>query len=424
MSDLDTSKRAIGSGRINHQYVSFLLILAFYYLSYRYPLQINSADTSPTYRDTPFVFAITKYVLVSILLLYYFMRASISLSLAKNKLSEAIGLVVILYLFTHAFLGSILSKNVYLLEAGIFFVVILPIYVFKFSGISMSKLSKYVTCFIYLSIAFELLQVILFYSFGRLPALAYKDSLLVRFGSIWDDPNGFSFVITFLIAFVVYGRCRFVRKVVLILILFSMLLITQSFTGIAAAVGAFMAGSWILVLFEKNKKTLKYITYSTLFGIICVASIFYLINTDLFAEMLFLKSDSISEHLNVIRVLENAGPLQLFGLSPYGLYGESGYVNILLNFGFIYLLLYMSIGVITVIRIVKAINKHKNKPGIEIFYGMLYFVIAFYIGMLNLPLETVFPLNLLVVVFYILAYVGAKASKLESNEHLCLTNEG
>ena len=424
MSVLDTRRSAIGSGRVNRQYVSFLLILAFYYLSYRYPFQINSTGTSPTYQDTPFVLAITKYVLVLILLLYYFMRASISQDLVKNNLSEAIGFVVVLYLFAHAFLGAILSKNVYLLEAGLFFVVILPIYVFRFSGISMSKLSKYVAYFIYLSIVFELLQIILFYSFGRLPALAYKDSLLVRFGSIWDDPNGFSFVITFLLAFVVYSGYRYVKKVVLILILFSMLLITQSFTGIAATVGAFVAGNWILIFFEKNKKTLKYITYSTLFGIICVASIFYLINTDLFAGIMFLKSDSISEHLSVIQVLENAGPLQLLGLSPYGLYGESGYINILLNFGFIYLLLYLSIGVITVIRIVKAINKHKNKPGTEIFYGMLYFVIAFYIGMLNLPLETVFPLNLLLVVFYVLAYVGAKASKLESNEHLCLTNDG
>jgi len=423
MSERDTRKITTGSGRINHQYVSLLLLLAFYYLTYRYPLQINSADTSPTYRDTPFVFAITKYMLVMIVLFYYFMRASISLNLAKNKLSEAIGLVVVLYLFAHAFLGSILSKNEYLLEAGIFFVAILPIYVFEFRDISFSKLSRYVTYFIYVSIAFELVQIILFVSFGRLPALAYKDSLLVRFGSIWDDPNGYSFIISFLLAFVVYSKYSSFKKAILIITLSSMLLMTQSFTGVAAAIGAFLIGSWILILFEKNIKILKYVTYSMLFGILCTAGILYLISTDLFEGILLLKADSISEHISMIQVLEHAGLSEWFGLSPHGLYGESGYVNILLNFGVVYLLLYVSIGVITVVRIVKAINKHKDKPGTEIFYGMLYFVIAFYIGMVNLPLETVFPLNLLLVVFYIIAFVGARAPKLESSEHLYLTNE-
>ena len=40
-----------------------LLVIAFYYLGYRYPLRINSSTTSPTYSDTPGWLQVGKYLL-------------------------------------------------------------------------------------------------------------------------------------------------------------------------------------------------------------------------------------------------------------------------------------------------------------------------------------------------------------------------
>lgn len=60
-------------------YVCAALILFLYYYIYRYVLQYNSDDTSPTYSNTPVLFQLAKY-LILILLLAAFLCLSYCIS--------------------------------------------------------------------------------------------------------------------------------------------------------------------------------------------------------------------------------------------------------------------------------------------------------------------------------------------------------
>jgi len=406
MNKLDTTQNTTSTSGISHRYITFLLMLSFYYLAYRYPFRMNSSGTSPTYQDTPFILSMLKYVFFLIILVYYFIKGFISFSLVKFKLSHAIEFIIVLYLFIFPFIGSVLLQRVFLLETGIFFLAIIPVYIFKFKDISIEKLNRYIMFFIYLSVISELIQVVLFVSFDRLPALAYKDSIMVRFGSIWDDPNGFAFMLIFSIVFIVYKKLKVPKKCMLVLLLFIMLLLTQSFTGIGTAIGSFIITSWIVVFFVKDKNKSKIYFYPIIITLTSIALVYYVVNTEFFEQLMFLKAESISEHISIINILQRADILQLLGLAPYGLYGESGYINMLLNYGVLYVLLFLYIGILTVIRIVKQITDSNKHEDIAIYYGMLSFIIAFYIGMINLPIDTVFPLNLILVICILISYMG------------------
>jgi len=398
------------TGKINHQYISVLILVALYYLSYRYPFQINSSGTSATYHDTPLWLAAAKYVVFLATVAFYSLRASLSLDLSRPALPDAVGMMVVIYLFAHAMLATLFSRDPYLFETGIFFAAVIPVYVFRFRGVSFNKLSRAVMIFIYLSAAFELIQLILFSLFDRLPALGWENSPLTRFGSIWDDPNGFAFALIFLIGFVAHKRLTAIKKGILTVALIVMLILTQSFTGIAAGIGALFITGCIRMLYERDINISRSIVRLTCLGCVLTVSAIALINTDLFRDLLYLKSSSISDHISAIQSLGQMGILQFLGLGPVGCPGESGYINMFLNFGLLYLLAYIYVGVVTVRRLIRIINQFKvtGASGIELVYGMLYFLVAFYIGMLNLPLDTVFPLNLLIVIFYILAAFGSK----------------
>lgn len=49
-------------------YVCAALILFLYYYIYRYVLQYNSDDTSPTYSNTPVLFQLAKYLILVLLM--------------------------------------------------------------------------------------------------------------------------------------------------------------------------------------------------------------------------------------------------------------------------------------------------------------------------------------------------------------------
>ena len=53
--------------------IGFALNLFLFYYIYRYALQMNSSDTSPTYSDTTFFWKVAKYLLLlAILVLCFF----------------------------------------------------------------------------------------------------------------------------------------------------------------------------------------------------------------------------------------------------------------------------------------------------------------------------------------------------------------
>lgn len=56
------------------RYVLAALVLFLYYYIYRYVLQYNDDETSPTYSDTPFLFQAAKYLLLLLLLCAFFVH--------------------------------------------------------------------------------------------------------------------------------------------------------------------------------------------------------------------------------------------------------------------------------------------------------------------------------------------------------------
>lgn len=384
-----------------------LLFLAFYYLSYRYPLQYNSSTTSPTYSDTPILFQIAKYgVFLGIMYFFFllFMAQKTPIIFSKKCLIE---FSFIVYLVFYAIFMSAVTKNNYLFQTGLFISVVLLYHLFPFSSLQYSKIVKFVRLFINLAIVFEIYQLINYMAFDRLPALGYYNSYTVRFGSIWDDPNSFALLIPFMIAFISTGTYGRFQKIILISLLLIMLLLTQSLTGLFSVIVSFPIGIIILFLFDNRKKYLKSLLNVSLFyGFIVFLLWVFMDQLNILKTLFTEKQTSINSHLSGFDYLSSVGVRAYLGfnLSPLGKYAESGYVNLMLNFGIVFLIIYILIGLFTIIRLAIFIKNNYEKTNIHLFYAVFYFVLSFYIGMINLPIDTVFPLNLLLAVCIVLSY--------------------
>lgn len=394
----------------------WLILLSFYYLSYRYPLQINDSNTSPIYRDTPFILQIGKYAIfagliyVFVLFLLKFKSPS---QLKKRYLSE---LSMSLYLFIMSILYYLFTGNDYLLQTGLFFILLLLYYFFPFEQLNYKSLTKVIKVFVYIAIIFEIYQVLNYQFFNRLPALGYYGSISVRFGSVWDDPNSFAMIIPFLFSFVLYGKDKLIVKIILCLLLIFSLVSTQSLTGVATFICAFPIGFLILLFIEKSKRrVLTLVNIGVVLFVSMLVIYVFIIPSDFFKEFMNLKQDSISDHFVGLSYLKDAQFAHLLGFNsnPQGKYAETGYFNLLLNFGILFAIFYVIMGVKTIIRLGYFIKNNRDKKYISIFYAAFFFVIAFFIGLTNLPLEAIFPLNIILVLCYLLSY----SADLEEVDH-------
>lgn len=373
-----------------------LLLLAFYYLSYRYPLQMNSSTTSPTYRDTPFIYQAGKYGIFFLILIFFGCWGLFRGRFQKITWFNAIEFIFYLYLMTISAFGTILTKDFDLLQTGIFYSALLLLFIFPFS-LRIQPVYRTITIFLVVSIIIEAVQILLFLSLDRLPALAYRNTIFVRFGSIWDDPNGFALMISFFIPWVVFIKRRLPVKLLLAFGLLLMLILTQSFTGLAAVFVCLWVGIWLLAVVKTVPVRIPiYVTIA--YGILFCLFFAIVVPSQIYQFFMIHKAQSIKDHLSIFWYLKNIQVDRILGLNPAGMYGESGYINIMLNFGILFLVIYLLIGIIAVRRLLWMIRYFYGKSGVGLFYGAFFFLIAFYLGMLNLPLDTIFPLNLIQVI--------------------------
>lgn len=402
------AKFNVNSKNLPTLFIAGLLLMGLYYLSYRYPFQINSSTTSPTYKDTPVILQGLKYVLFGGWV-YLFAILLTKLRPRNFYKKELLLLTITLILTVPPIISFVFTKNAFLFQTGIFFIALLCYLFIEKKEIDTNKISKYLSVFIIIAVLAESVQLLLFYSTGRLPALAYKDSISVRFGSIWDDPNGFAMFISFLLPFALVKSGKLFPRIVWTVIFLFMLIITQSLTGIASTLTSLFIGIGLLYFVTSSRKTLKKFI---------LLSIFYLIGVWIFVKVilpsptiqlfLYLKSGSIEGHLNIFDYFNHVGILEYFGLNPFGMYGESGYVNIMLNFGLLYLVAFLILGIMTVFLLLNKIKKHKYQKGVEVYYGALFYVISYYVAMSNLPIDTVFPLNLFLVICIMISISNPK----------------
>lgn len=388
-------------------FVLSMLFLSFYYLSYRYPLQMNSSDTSQTYSDTTFVFQFGKYAIFAgllFILILFLLKLRPQVAIKKKTMLE---LFIAIFLFVMPMAQFVLSLNDWVLQTGLFFILLVLFYMFPFKRIDYKRVSRAIMIFVVIAIIVEVYQLANFYINGRLPALGWAGTISVRFGSIWDDPNAFALFLPFLMPFVWKSELRFSFKVIIQAALVATLIFTQSLTGIAALIVSIVFGVFFMFFIDKKRSHFKtFLLFAVVSCVMFAGFKMYVQPSEFYETYMELKEGSIEGHKVGFLSLDDADAAHFLGFNPqpHGKYAETGYINLLLNFGIFYTAGFLILGLTTIWRLAVFIKNNQGKKYIEIFYGAYFFVIAFYAALANLPVEVIFPLNLLLVVCIMISY--------------------
>lgn len=375
-----------------------LLLISFYYLSYRYPFQINSSTSSPTYADTPTWLQLGKYALIAAVLALAAIVNAVR-GARRETISEA---PFVLTRLSFALLaGYTITKGIVLgstdmlvlgsgLAAG-----------FILSGLSLKwridagRLTRVVAVFALLAIIMEAIQVFLFLSQGRLPALAYKNSISVRFGSLLDDPNGFALLVALALPVVfVAWKSRPVWRIVLCLALLVSLVLTQSFTGIAAVVLALLAGSFAL----NWRRPLVMAGFLILVPPVVLGVWDYVTGSAVVQSVWLTKTGSVNDHASSLDALGAMGVADVLGFGIPTAAIESSYVSMISSVGLPFTVMYIILGLFGVTRLHKTIKSTQKGREIALHYGAYFYLIAYLIGSINMQFSQVFPVDLLYIV--------------------------
>lgn len=375
-----------------------MLLVGTYYSSYRYPFQIGATTTSPTYRDTPAWLSLGKYLLilafVSALVLY---RSA----MAKAFRVFRPGIFVIYsYLFVAACALGAAVKDFSLIESGFFYSIPIALHLYHGHGLKYATLNRFLNWLVIISILSNVVQIMLFFLFGRLPALAFKGTILVRFGSFLDDPNGFGLVVALLWGFswIYYAGWR---RVVIVTLLFVSLILTQSLTaifGVFAAVAVYFA----IRIAQSRSAMEKCVLVGVPVFLILILFGWYFFDFSVIIDAAFsfylLKKRSILAHASVLSNFNELETYQMLGLAPQGMLGESGYINLLGNFGPMYVLAHVVIGLYAALKYFDVLrNGNSSRASLAFSSGAFCFVFTVLICSTNLPMEQVFPINFLYV---------------------------
>lgn len=355
--------------------VCFLVI----YLSYRYPFQINSSTTSPTYSDTPLFLQLGKYFIAIIGCLFAL--------LFKAAIFKGVSLKWFLLLFAYSFFHVIkfsLSQNVEFLES-VFWPIISLCMVALLDSIDHVRVYKFIKWLFAYSLIFQIVQIFLFFGYGRLPALAYEDSFSVRFGSFLDDPNGFAVLCFLFIGFFYSNNNKFVR-IAGCLLSAIMIFGTQSLTLIFVF---FVLFFWVFVrsFYRGNIVSLITLLFFS-FGIAYFSWSFW----EVFLVLLEGKQGSIANHspAEIINDLSNDVAALFFGFWNY-VFTESWPIQLVANYGLIAFVIYFGFMVFVVAYCY--LHRKKIQGDRCVYNSLLCFMFAFVVASLNLPTPMMFPIN-------------------------------
>jgi hypothetical protein len=369
-----------------------ILLVCLYYPIYRYPLQIGDEIVSAGYRDTPLLLQIGKYALIGALTALLLC----CVLLRKVRLPNLPVLACILYVGLIPLLFLPVTANPPTIESGVFW---LSGAVLLLHPIDAGFAVRALRLFAWFALAFVAMQITLFLTMGRLPAVSIDDSIAVRFGGPWDDPNGFAVTLALLIPLGYMTQRGFARFAFTGCALLA-LLATQSLTGLSAFIGAMMLGSFALMMLDVMRARLTTILVLMplgAFGLLAAFAVLqHALNSGLIDAYLALKSGSIEGHLSGIDVLRSASLINFAGVEPLNRWGEMGYVNWLVNFGAPYSLVHLGLLALTA---VSAALRARNSQGDEraLAASTLIFLLAYMLALGNLPLDCVFPVNMLAI---------------------------
>ncbi len=386
----------------------FGIFIALFYLSYRYAFQINSSTTSPTYSDTPIILSLGKYIFLSIIfalpIIYFITSKKMSTNVGfirKYDSIQVLSIIVTFALFSLGITIGLLASNIYAVES-IFFLgsIFAFLFFYDFANKYFFILKKYLLHIVFIFIFIDLFQIFLFFYIGRLPALAYENSISVRFGSVFDDSNGFAVFLALFSFAPDLLKNKFNRNILRILI-FLCLIATQSLTGISSFIVAYILVLLLrFLLFRKRNDLIFMQVLFFLFGIFIMVIWLYLFEyIQLFIE---LKSLSAEQHINVFSMLNQITGKTLLVGGSQGMVGESGYLNLLFNFGALFVFLQILLLLLSFLAALRLFYHFKgNNIATSVLSSLLTFILSYSIAMINLPLEGVFPVNML---YYLILY--------------------
>lgn len=393
--------KAEKSNNLTFLIAAAMAVFLFYY-SYRYVFRYNSEVTSPTYSSTPLSFQIVKYILMAGL------SINIFICIRRYKINGKFNLplVLIFLILLQGFYGFLTtySSNSLILICCAMPTFLVMLVKGRISCTIIEKVCKIFLCF---TILYELLQIALFWSFGRLPALGYDSGYItdVRFGGPWDDPNGFALMLSFLIPYVFCKYKRF-EKFLIGSLLLVFLILTWSLTGIAAFLGACVVYFLINLFFRRDLSSVKKITI-VLASIIFLLLIFAIVNS-LFSEQLkvFLerKMGSIEGHMESWD-FKDIGLGTLWGIEPIIKNAESSIAALLYQGGVIHVVLFYSLCILAVFKAFKNIRTaEKNGINTSMYKGIFFYQVAFLFGSLNLPYVYMFANMGVFMIFLLLSF--------------------
>jgi hypothetical protein len=373
------------------------VVLCTGYQSYRYPLQINSTGTSPTYSDTPFFLQAGKFALVLPLLglaVVYALQKAGTLRQWWMTLSA-------LFLSSYALLKILGDGDSRYIDLA-FWLIFALVLAWGVDEIKVSALDQFLRYLLCYALGSTLIEVALFFAFGRLPALAFGGTFSIRFGGFLDDPNGFS-AILFLLMGWSHSRYKGWTRFFIMAGIIASLILTQCWTAFAFL--ALVVFLWGAVRISSRPGTALLTLGLSALLVVAVVRSMPETPAQILDDLLTAKQGSIEGHLFPWAQWFSRWPQwAVLGDWTYNPY-ESWWAGALVNFGAPWLFVCLVFTAGLVISLQQALSKaaREAKP---LFLGLFLFGSYFTFGCLNLPFFIIFPINFLFFLFSFLAAFG------------------
>ena len=376
------------------------LVVATLYSSYRYPLQINFSGTSPTYIDTPPILQISKYVIIiAAALLSIF-------SSTRNHITQKRFLFIIAYasIVAYPFIPFMYDGDFRHLQFPIVSLCALLISV-AVPDVELESLTRFMKGLLFISISANAIQILLFLTIGRLPALAYENTIFIRFGGFLDDPNGFAAILFLLYGFLYHAKKTITNVICTASVILSIIL-TQSLT----AISFYIFISLTLRLLRNPKATLALIVIA----LIALTAYVYFsdaIIQDTYTTFFSSKMESIEGHISWINLRNDFGILTtIIGAFDYRP-SESWWIGSVNNYGLFWVSALFGLNAMYIFRL-RALLRHNLQPDkVRAIFAIFIFSIYVLFGSFNFPFYQIFPINFILMTFICLVMLG----KIRSN---------
>ena len=371
-----------------------LFVITVFYVSYRYPMQVNEEMPGSGYADTPVWLQTGKYVLVLMVLGFTGLMRLMTRG-TNTVVDRMYFLLFYVFLFGSAVLTAVVAGSLILLKIAPFLLIPIAFHLLDLAPLNVNRMTKFLRFVVWTVIAVDIVQVMLYYTIGRLPAVSHEGSVSIRFGSLWDDPNGFGLFLSFLIPFAWFSF-EGIQKKIAVSLLALMLPITQSLTGITATV---LTVTLLFAIKLIHRPNVRGILLATAGAIVVVVVLLYgadLLHGTKLLQAWQIKEKSMAVHLADFSRLGNLRMISLLGIDPTGTVCETNYVDILENYGIFYLMASVGLKLYATIHFGRLLFGKQTSKELRAFSaGAFCYLSGYLLGSFFLPSERAFPVNIL-----------------------------